>query len=179
MKLQQLRYICEVARRGLNVSLAAKNMYTSQPSVSKQILLLEQELDLDIFIRSGRHLTGITPAGEVIVNMGVDILSKIKDIKKLAQEFSDEKKGSLSVATTHTQARYALPSVVRTFREYYPHVSLHIHQGTPAQMAKLVADGAIDCVIATEALELFSNLMMLPCYRWNRVLLLNDNHTSG
>jgi LysR family cys regulon transcriptional activator len=176
MKLQQLRYIWEVAHHDLNVSATAQSLYTSQPGISKQIRLLEDELGVEIFSRSGKHLTRVTPAGEAILKTAGEILRKCESIKQVAQEFSNEKKGSLSIATTHTQARYALPPVIRAFIERYPDVSLHMHQGTPMQISELAADGTVDFAIATEALELFSDLIMMPCYRWNRGVVVPKNH---
>ena len=176
MKLQQLRYIWEVAHHDLNVSATAKSLYTSQPGISKQIRLLEDELGVEVFSRSGKHLTRITPAGESILRKAGEILRKVESIKQVAQEFSNERKGSLSIATTHTQARYALPKVIGGFIKDYPDVSLHMHQGTPMQIAEMAADGSVDFAIATEALELFSDLVMMPCYRWNRCVLVPKNH---
>lgn len=176
MKLQQLRYIWEVAHHDLNVSATAQSLYTSQPGISKQIRLLEDELGVEIFSRSGKHLTRITPAGEAILRTSGEILRKVESIKQVAQEFSNERKGSLSIATTHTQARYALPKVIGGFIKNYPDVSLHMHQGTPMQISEMAADGAVDFAIATEALELFSDLIMLPCYRWNRCILVPKDH---
>jgi LysR family cys regulon transcriptional activator len=150
MKLQQLRYIWEVAHHGLNVSATAQSLYTSQPGISKQIRLLEDELGVEVFARSGKHLTRITPAGETIIEKAGEILRTVESIKQAAQEFSNERKGSLSVATTHTQARYALPDVIEGFIDKYPEVSLHMHQGTPVQIAEMAADGAVDFAIATE-----------------------------
>jgi LysR family cys regulon transcriptional activator len=176
MKLQQLRYIWEVAHHDLNVSATAQSLYTSQPGISKQIRLLEDELGVEIFARSGKHLTHITPAGEAIIKTAGEVLRKVEGIKQVAQEFSDERKGALSIATTHTQARYALPPVIREFMSNYPDVALHMHQGTPLQISELAADGTVDFAIATEALELFSDLIMMPCYRWNRTVLVPRNH---
>lgn len=176
MKLQQLRYIWEVAHHDLNVSATAQSLYTSQPGISKQIRLLEDELGVEIFSRSGKHLTRITPAGEAILRTAGEILRKVESIKQVAQEFSNEKKGSLSIATTHTQARYALPRVIGRFIRNYPDVSLHMNQGTPMQIAEMAADGSVDFAIATEALELFSDLILLPCYEWNRCVLVPKNH---
>ncbi len=176
MKLQQLRYIWEVAHHDLNVSATAQSLYTSQPGISKQIRLLEDELGVEVFARSGKHLTRITPAGESILKTAGEILRKVESIKQVAQEFSNEKKGSLSIATTHTQARYALPKVIRTFIERYPDVSLHMHQGTPMQISEMAADGTVDFAIATEALELFSDLIMMPCYKWNRCVIVPKGH---
>lgn len=176
MKLQQLRYIWEVAHHDLNVSATAQSLYTSQPGISKQIRLLEDELGVEVFARSGKHLTRVTPAGEAILKTAGEILRKVETIKQVAQEFSDEKRGSLSIATTHTQARYALPGPIEKFIEKYPEVSLHMHQGTPMQISELAADGTVDFAIATEALELFSDLLMMPCYRWNRCIVVPRGH---
>lgn len=176
MKLQQLRYIWEVARHDLNVSATAQSLYTSQPGISKQIRLLEDELGVEIFNRSGKHLTRITPAGEAILKLAGEILRKADVIRQVSQEFSDDRRGSLSLATTHTQARYALPPVVESFMRRYPDVSLHMQQGTPMQIAGMAADGTVDFAIATEALELFANLVMLPCYRWNRCIVVPKGH---
>ena len=176
MKLQQLRYIWEVAHHDLNVSATAQSLFTSQPGISKQIRLLEDELGVEVFARSGKHLTRVTPAGEAILKTAGEILRKVETIKQVAQEFSDEKRGSLSIATTHTQARYALPPSIETFIDKYPEVALHMHQGTPMQISELAADGTVDFAIATEALELFSDLLMMPCYRWNRCIVVPKNH---
>ncbi|MBL4680336.1 MAG: HTH-type transcriptional regulator CysB [Pseudomonadales bacterium] len=176
MKLQQLRYIWEVAHHDLNVSATAQSLYTSQPGISKQIRLLEDELGVEIFSRSGKHLTRITPAGQTIIEKAGEILRKTESIKQVAQEFSNEKKGSLSIATTHTQARYALPGVINNFIAKYPEVSLHMHQGTPIQISEMAAEGAVDFAIATEGLDLFSDLIMMPCYRWNRSIVVEKDH---
>lgn len=176
MKLQQLRYIWEVAHHDLNVSATAQSLYTSQPGISKQIKLLEDELGVEVFARSGKHLTRITPAGETIIEKAGEILRKVESIKQVAQEFSNEKKGSLSIATTHTQARYALPEVIARFIEKYPEVSLHMHQGSPIQIAEMAAEGLVDFAIATEGLELFGDLVMMPCYNWNRCILVPKGH---
>lgn len=176
MKLQQLRYIWEVARHDLNVSATAQSLFTSQPGISKQIRLLEDELGVEIFERSGKHLTRVTPAGEGILAMAGEILRKAEAIRQVAQEFRNDQKGTLSIATTHTQARYALPPVIKAFMERYPDVSLHMHQGTPVQIAEMAADGSVDFAIATEALELFSDLVMMPCYRWNRCVIVPAGH---
>jgi len=176
MKLQQLRYIWEVAHHDLNVSATAQSLFTSQPGISKQIRLLEDELGVEVFSRSGKHLTHVTPAGEVILEAAGKVLRTVEGIKQVAQEYSNEKKGSLSIATTHTQARYALPATISSFMADYPEVSLHMHQGTPMQISELAADGAVDFAIATEALELFSDLIMMPCYRWNRCILVPKDH---
>ena len=138
--------------------------------------MLEDELGVEVFARSGKHLTRVTPAGEAILKTAGEILRKVETIKQVAQEFSDEKRGSLSIATTHTQARYALPPSIEKFIDKFPEVSLHMHQGTPMQISELAADGTVDFAIATEALELFSDLLMMPCYRWNRCVVVPKNH---
>ena len=176
MKLQQLRYIWEVSRHDLNVSATAQSLYTSQPGISKQIRLLEDELGVEIFSRSGKHLTHVTTAGAEVLEIAGQILGKVESIKQLAQEYSSPNKGSLSIATTHTQARYALPGVIGSFIERYPDVSLHMNQGTPIQISEMAADGDVDFAIATEALDLFNNLLMMPCYRWNRCILVPKDH---
>ena len=176
MKIQQLRYIREVARHDLNVSLTAERLHTSQPGISKQIRMLEDELDVQIFQRKGKHLTEITPAGRVIIGIAAEILDKVEGIKRVAADFSHERHGSLSIATTHTQARYVLPDIISGFMARYPDVALHMHQGTPLQISELAAKGSVDFAIATEALELFDNLIMMPCYRWNRSVIVRPDH---
>ncbi|MFW6094619.1 MAG: HTH-type transcriptional regulator CysB [Pseudomonadota bacterium] len=176
MKLQQLRYIWEVAHHDLNVSATAQSLFTSQPGISKQIRLLEDELGVEIFARSGKHLTHITTVGETIIHMAGQILREVDSIKQVAQEFSDETQGSLSIATTHTQARYALPQVINEFRRRYPEVVLHMNQGSPTQIAELAAAGDVDFAIATEGLEHFHDLVMMPCYAWNRCVVVPRGH---
>ena len=176
MKLQQLKYIWEVARHDLNVSATAESLFTSQPGISKQIRMLEDELGIQIFRRSGKHLTELTPAGKAIVSVAGEILDKVNNVKQIAQQFADSNKGSLSIATTHTQARYVLPPIIAAFTEKYPAVTLNMHQGTPVQISELAANGTVDFAIATEALELFSNLLMMPCYRWNRSVIVPKDH---
>ena len=176
MKLQQFRYICEVAQQGLNISLAAEKLYTSQPGVSKQIRLLEEELGVQIFERGGKQLTRITPAGEAILELARRVLNDVDTIKLTGEEFSDPQHGSLSIATTHTQARYMLPTVVHRFIRRYSGVRFNMHQGTPVQIAELAATGKVDCCIATEAMQLYEDLVMLPCYRWNRCIITPSHH---
>jgi LysR family cys regulon transcriptional activator len=176
MKLQQLRYIVEVNRQGLNVSAAAEALFTSQPGVSKQIRQLEDELGVQVFERSGKHLTALTAAGRDIVRMATEVLAGVEGIRRAAADYVDERRGSLSIATTHTQARYALPAVVAAFVRRYPEVSLQLHQGTPMQIAGMAAEGVIDLAIATEAMEHFEDLVMLPCYRWNRSIVVPCDH---
>ncbi|ROH93631.1 HTH-type transcriptional regulator CysB [Stagnimonas aquatica] len=176
MKIRQLRYIDEVVRRGLNVTAAAEALYTSQPGVSKQIRLLEEELGLDIFQRHGKHLAQVTPAGQRILDYTARLLAEADNITKVAGEFRDANRGDLAIATTHTQARYALPKVIQAFKQRYPLVSLYMHQGAPPQVAHMAAEGQADFAIATEAIEHQHRLVMLPCYRWNRCALVKRDH---
>lgn len=176
MKLQQLRSIQEVARSGLNISQAADKLFASQPGLSKHIKSLEEELGVEIFTRSGKHLSSVTEVGAPILSVAEEILDRVEIIRSLASEFKDGNKGSLSIATTHTQCRYVLPTVIDRFITKFPEVALHMHQGTPGQISELASGGTADFAIATEALELYTNLVMLPCYRWNRAILLPKSH---
>lgn len=176
MTLRQLRYIAAVARYGLNVSATAEHLFTSQPGVSKQIRLLEDELGVEIFERTGRQLTRVTPAGEAIIDLANRVLHETENIEQLAHEFRDPHSGSLSIATTHTQARYALPAVIEKFIAAYPRVALHMNQGTPMQIAEMAASGAVDFAIATEAMEHFEDLVMMPCYHWDRAVIVRRDH---
>lgn len=176
MKLRQLIYIHEVTKRGLNVTAAAEALFTSQPGISKQIRLLEEELGVDIFRRSGKHLAELTPAGSRILEYTERVLAEVENIKRVAADFHQADRGDLALATTHTQARYALPPVIDRFRRRYPKVRLHLHQGSPPQIARMAAEGQADFAIATEALEHFETLVMLPCYHWNRCVLVRPDH---
>ena len=176
MKLQQLRYLVAIAQYGLNISVAAEKLYTSQPGVSKQIKLLEDELGVQLFNRNGKHLTHVTPVGRQIIERAETMLREVENIQALADEFKDDRRGALSLATTHTQAKYALPHIISTFRARYPEVTLHIHQGAPEQIAEMAVSGQVDFAIATEAIELFEDLTMLPCYSWNRCILVTPDH---
>jgi len=176
MKLQQLRFVREVVRAGFNVSAAAEELHTAQPGVSNQIQLLEQELNVLIFERKGKRLTGLTRPGQVIVAMIEQILRDVNNIKQVGTEFSNETVGTLSIATTHTQARYALPAVIKTFTERFPKVRLDIHQGNPTQVSEMAMSGVADIAIATEAIELFPELVTLPCYEWNRRVVVPLGH---
>ena len=176
MKLQQLRYIWEVARNDLNVSATAQALYTSQPGISKQIRLLEDELGIEVFSRSGKHLTHVTSAGEDILRLAGEVLHQVENIKQVGQEHSDPEKGTFSIATTHTQARYALPNVIKDFMGKYPDVALNMHQGTPMQISEMAAEWKVDFAFATEALDLFTDLVMMPCYRWNRCIVVPKDH---
>ena len=176
MKLQQLRYFRAVARNGLRISAAARELHTSQPGVSKQIIALEQELGLPLFQRRGRQLTALTEAGSRILTMAEDVLHQTAAIRSLADEYSDPSRGSLGIATTHTQSRYVLPPVIQQFIQQYPDVALQLHQGTPEQIAAMAANGTADFAIATEAISQTGDLLMLPCYHWNRVILVPEEH---
>ncbi|SCX53013.1 HTH-type transcriptional regulator CysB [Nitrosospira sp. Nsp1] len=176
MKLQQLRYLCEVANHGLNLSKAAESLHTSQPGISKQIRLLETELGVDIFVRNGKRVVETTPPGRAILEIAERMLKDAKNLKQVGQEFANEASGSLTIATTHTQARYALPSAIKDFTLRYPKVKLILRQGNPTQIAELVSSGVADIAIATEAIELFNELVMLPCYQWNRCIVVPPRH---
>lgn len=176
MKLQQLRYVCVVAQRALNVSEAAHALHTSQPGVSKQIRLLEHELGIPIFVRTGKRLVSITEPGRVVISTAQRILGEVDNLKKIGAEFTGAKKGTLSIATTHTQARYALPNVISAFRERYPAVILRVHQGSPAQIVEMVRGGEADLAIATELVGESADLISLPCYEWNRCVVVPPRH---
>ncbi|NRQ42362.1 HTH-type transcriptional regulator CysB [Rheinheimera sp. YQF-2] len=176
MKLQQLRYIVEVLNHNLNVSSTAESLYTSQPGISKQVRMLEDELGIQVFGRSGKHLTHVTPAGRDVIDIAQQILAKVESIKAVAKEHTLPDQGKLNIATTHTQARYALPPVISGFMQKYPKVSLHMHQGTPQQISEAASRGDADFAIATEALHLYNDLVMLPCYHWNRSVIVRKDH---
>lgn len=176
MNFQQLRYIHEVARRGLNVSDAAEALYTSQPGVSKQIRLLESELGVEIFARHGKRLVAITEPGRAVLAIAERMLRDADNLQQVGEEFSNESEGRLSIATTHTQARYVLPRVVRDFMLRYPKVRLELHQGNPQQVCDMVLKGTADIAIATEAIADNPELLMLPCYQWNRCVVATPRH---
>lgn len=176
MKLQQLRYIVEVLNNNLNVSATAEALFTSQPGISKQVRMLEDELGIQIFGRSGKHLTHVTPAGQEVITIAQQILSKVEGVKAVAREHTQPDEGKLRIATTHTQARYALPDVIQGFIKKYSKVSLHMSQGTPAQISDAAAKGDADFAIATESLHLYNDLVMLPCYHWNRSIIVTKDH---
>src|SRR6478609_1948442 len=176
MNLQQIRYLCAVVDHGLNVSDAAEALLTSQPGISKQIRQLEDELGLQVFVRQGKRLTALTPAGEIVIATARRALRELTNLKRVADEFRAEDSGTLSIATTHTQARYVLPKVLSAFVGRYPKVRLVIHQGNPRQVADQTAAGEVDVGIATEALAERPELVTLPCYQWNRVVLVPRGH---
>jgi len=176
VNLQQIRYVCAVVDHGLNVSDAAEALLTSQPGISKQIRQLEDELGLQIFVRQGKRLTALTPAGEIVIATARRALRELQNLKRVADEFRAEDSGTLSIATTHTQARYVLPKVLSAFVGRYPKVRLVIHQGNPRQVADQTVAGEVDVGIATEALADRPELVTLPCYQWNRVVLVPKGH---
>jgi LysR family cys regulon transcriptional activator len=176
MRLQQLRYIHEVARNNLNLSQAAEVLFTSQPGISKQIKSLEDELGVQIFVRHGKRVIAVTEPGKVILRIAERVLQDVASLKQASEEFTREDIGGLTIATTHTQARYALPPVIKRFRDRYPKVKLTLHQGNPTQISELTTSGEADFAIATEAIERYDELVMLPCYEWNRCVLTPPNH---
>ncbi len=176
MKLQQLKYLLAIVDNGLNITAAAERLYTSQPGVSKQLKLLEEELGLQLFTRKGKSLGSITPAGEKVIERARVIMQEVENIRSLASDYYQEEDGALSIATTHTQARYVLPDVIRAFREQYPGVSLNLHQGTSEQIADMVAANEIDFAIATGSRDLFSDLLLVPSYHWDRKILVPKGH---
>lgn len=176
MNLQQLKFIQQVAQQNLSVSDAAAVLHTSQPGVSKQIRLLEEELGIPIFSRTSNRLIGITHAGKAVLKVANRVLLEIENLKKIGSEFSNETSGTLSIATTHTQARYALPRVMKLFWTRYPNVALQIHQGNPTQITEMVVEGKADIAIATEAVAKTEGLVSFPCYEWNRAILTLPAH---
>ncbi len=176
MKLQQLRFLDAVVRNNLNVSSAAEELYTSQPGVSHQIKLLEDELDIQIFERSGKKLTAISPAGYAILEHVADLLNSAKNIKQAAREFSKSNRGSLTIATTHTQAQFILPPILQQFSRKYPHIELRVHQGNPKSMCRLAANNQVDFVLASEVIDERGELVTIPAYRWNRLIVVPPDH---
>lgn len=176
MKLQQLRYIVEIVNQNLNITEASEALYTSQPGISKQVRLLESELGVNIFERNGKHIKGLTPSGEKIVAIARELLVKAQSIKSIAEEQTSPNRGVLRIATTNTQARYMLPDVIEKFKEKYPEVSLHLHQGSPGQIYDALMAGDVDLAITTEAQYLFEDAILLPCYYWNRSVIVKPDH---
>lgn len=176
MKLQQLRYLCEVAKQGLNVSAAAEKLHTSQPGVSKQIRLLEDELGIDIFLRNGKRVTEITEPGRAILAIAERLLREAENLKQAGKNYSDENSGSLAIATTHTQARYALPRTVQAFVQRYPGVNLMLRQGNPTQVAQMVISGEADIAIATETIADVKELVSMPCHQWSHGIITPAGH---
>jgi LysR family cys regulon transcriptional activator len=176
VNLQQIKYLCAVVDHGMNVSDAAEALFTSQPGISKQIRQLEDELGLQIFVRQGKRLAALTPAGEIVLATARRALREILNLKRVADEFRAEDAGALAIATTHTQARYVLPKVLSEFASRFPKVKLVLHQGNPSQVAAQTAGGEVDVGIATEALEEYPDLVTLPCYSWNRCVIVPKGH---
>ena len=176
MNLQQLRYLCAIVDHGLNVSDAAAALHTSQPGISKQIRQFEDEIGVRVFLRQGKRLASLTPAGEAVVAVARRALRELGNLKRVGAEYKNEAEGTLAIATTHTQARYVLPPVLRRFADRFPKVKLELHQGNPVQVAEQTARGDADVGIATEALASFPDLVTLPCYQWNRCVLVPRGH---
>lgn len=176
MNFQQLRSVRETVRRGFNLTEVAAMLHTSQPGVSRQIRELEEELGVDIFVRAGKRLTGMTPPGEALLPMVERMLLEAENLRRAGADFQASERGRLSIAATHSQARYALPQVVCDFRALYPQVSLHLHQGSPSQVAEMLLSGEADIGVATEALAGYDNLITLPCYRWSHSIVVPPGH---
>ena len=176
MNLQQLRYLCAIVDHGLNVSDAAAALHTSQPGISKQIRQFEDEIGVRVFLRQGKRLASLTPAGEAVVAVARRALRELGNLKRVGAEYKNEAEGTLAIATTHTQARYVLPPVLRRFADRFPKVKLELHQGNPVQVAEQTARGDADVGIATEALASFPDLVTMPCYQWNRCVLVPRGH---
>lgn len=176
MNFQQLRYVRETVRRGLNLTEAANALHTSQPGVSKQIRELEQELGFDIFVRHGKRIAALTEPGRAVLAIIERVLQEAENLKRAAHDFSDRDSGGLVIATTHTQARYVLPRVVSEFKRRYPRVHLTLQQGNPLQLAEMVRSGAADIAIATEALDDFPDLLALPAYTWSHCAVVPSRH---
>ena len=176
MKLQQLRYLTEVVRRGLNVSEAADALHTSQPGVSKQIRALEDELGIQVFARHGKRLVSITEPGKAVLAIAERILSEAQNLRRAGEEFANDQLGTLTIAATHTQARYALPKAVAAFKRRYPKVKLVIHQGNPTQICEQVLTGEADLCVATEAIAEYPELVSMPVYQWNRCVVVPPKH---
>lgn len=176
MNFQQLRSVRETVRRGFNLTEVASMLHTSQPGVSRQIRELEEELGVDIFVRAGKRLTGLTAPGETLLPIVERMLLESDNLRRVGQDFAASTQGKLSVAATHSQARYALPQVVHDFRQQYPQVSLHLHQGSPRQVAEMLRTGEADIGVATEALASYDDLVTLPCYRWTHSIVVPPEH---
>lgn len=176
MNLHQFRFVHEAARRNLNLTETAKALHTSQPGISKAIMELEEELGVDIFVRHGKRLKRITEPGlEVLKSVDV-ILRELGNLKRIGEEYAMQDAGTLSIATTHTQARYVLPEPVAQLRRKYPKVAVSLHQGTPEQVARMVLDEVADIGLATESLSDFPELVTLPCYEWQHVVVMPPSH---
>jgi len=176
MNFQQLRYVRETLRQGLNLTEAAKKLFTSQPGVSKQIRELENELGVEIFVRHGKRIVALTEPGKAVVEVIEQLLQEAENLKQVGREFQDQAAGTLTIATTHTQARYSLPKVVSAFKRRYPKVHLTLKQGNPPQLAEMVLAGEADIAIATEALDNYPKLLALPGYQWQHCVVVPAKH---
>lgn len=176
MNFQQLRSVREAARRGYNLTEVANVLFTSQPGVSRQIRELEEELGVDIFERNGKRLTGLTDPGKGILHIVEEILLQAENLRAASSEYAGETSGTLSIATTHTQARYALPQVVQSFRSAFPEVRIALQQSSPDHIAQWVMSGKADIGIATEGLRQFDDLVSFPCYQWSHAIVVPDGH---
>ena len=176
MKLQQLRFLATVAQSDLNITSAAAKLYTTQPAVSKQLRQLEDELGFKIFVRHGRALSKITAPGERVIECAVRVLREVQNIRGISTDFKDDSAGTLSIGTTHTQARYVLPPVIKEFRERYPRVQFNLLQGTSEQIAEMARTGRIDLAVATGSASQFEKFALLPCYRWHRQVIVPQGH---
>ncbi len=176
MNFQQLRSIREATRCGFNLTEVANALFTSQPGVSRQIRELEEELGVDIFERNGKRLTGLTDPGKEILQIVDRLLLEAENLQQASQEYSGKKSGTLTVATTHTQARYVLPKVVREFRTAFPDVRIALQQSSPEHIAEWVLSGKADIGIATEGLSQFEDLISFPCYTWHHVIVVPEGH---
>jgi len=176
MKLQQLRCIFEVVQNDFNISKAANSLHTSQPGVSKQIQLLEYEVGVQIFQRNGKRLTGLTEPGQQVFDSISEIIREEKNIKRVSEEYEKKDTGNFTIATTHTQARYKLPNVVEEFVKKYPKINLNIHQGNPSQVTEQIVNGDADVGIATESIGLHDKIFCIPCYSWNRIIVMPKSH---
>ena len=176
MNLHQFRFVQEAVRRNLNLTEVAKSLHTSQPGVSKAIIELEEELGIEIFSRHGKRLKRVTEPGQHVLRSIEVILREVGNLKRIGEQFSAEDSGTLSIATTHTQARYVLPVPVAKLRETYPNVNISLHQGAPAQVAQMVIDEVAEIGIATESLSEYPELVTLPCYEWEHMLVIPKSH---
>jgi len=176
MNFQQLRAVREAARCGFNLTEVAEVLHASQPGISRQIRELEDELGIEIFVRAGKRLTGLTAPGEAVLPIVHRLLLDAANLRRVGEDFNAQHTGTLSIAATHSQARYALPHVVRDFRQLYPDVTLRLHQGSPKQVAELLLSGEADIGVATEALAQYDRLVALPCYRWTHAILVPPGH---
>ena len=176
MNFQQLRSVREAVRCGFNLTEVAAALHTSQPGVSRQVRELEEELGVELFERAGKRLLGLTSAGKALLPIVERVLLDADSLRRAGQELQGREEGRLSIAATHSQARYALPHVVRDFRQRWPRVSLHLHQGSPKQVAEMLLAGEADIGIATEALAGYDQLVTLPCYRWSHSIVLPPGH---